>query len=171
MVQVLPTRARPGARVLGMLGGHSAHYSGVGGAKPSLQPEWAPSCLPPVGREEPWAPGGSGRLRLGPPATWDTYLLSRVPQQHQLGVEVRGAQAGGGLVALGCGGSRSHNGCKSRGRGGGQGWWRRGGQQNSHSLIPGAFHHCGGSSRANLLGTSTDSQKPLKMLFGGAWVA
>lgn len=56
---------------------------------------------------------GSGRPGLGLPLLRDAYLLSQVFQQHQLGVEVRGAQAGWRLAAprIGrSGGSRSHNG-------------------------------------------------------------
>lgn len=88
--------------------GNLHYYCGVGG----LSPPWgqgAPSCLPPVWTEEPWAQG-EWAAQLGLPSARNTHLLRCVLQQHQLGVEVRGAQAGGGPAAPRRGGGRSHSG-------------------------------------------------------------
>lgn len=94
----------------------------------------------------------------GPLSTQDAHLLSCVFQQHQLGVEVRGAQAGWRLAAPRVSKSRSHDGCK--GRGASQGPKCRGEDKMATACLPGAFSPLWvGATATNLLGTSTQWPK------------
>ena len=85
----------------------------MGSALPG--PGCAPSCLSPelliitVNTRTTGVYREQAGLGWGQPLLWDTHLLSCVFQQHQLGVEVRGAQAGRRLAVL-RGGNRSHDG-------------------------------------------------------------